>query len=86
MTEIGYIDYEVVVCCVCGISFKIPQSRLSQMKRNHETFYCPNGHPQWFPGESREEILKKELEKANASLSRLEAENTILKKGTRSKK
>ena len=53
-------------CGGCGISYAVPQAWLKDRKRNHETFYCPNGCPRHFPGESdieRERRLREEAER-----------------------
>ena len=51
-------------CSVCGIVYTLPCNMRERREEDHETFYCPNGHRQHFPGESTEEVL----EKNNAAL------------------
>lgn len=63
------IELGVVECCACGIAFGISSLRLRTLKKDHETFYCPNGHKQWFPAETEEEKLKKELKKKEQELA-----------------
>lgn len=33
----------------CGIAFSVPASWREERRNDHTTFYCPNGHPRWFP-------------------------------------
>jgi len=33
----------------CGIVFSVPQAWREERRRDHATFYCPNGHQRWFP-------------------------------------
>lgn len=50
-----------VTCCNCGIVFAFDENRIKTLKRTHKEFYCPNGHSQYWPGESdieRERRLK----------------------------
>jgi hypothetical protein len=62
---VATIRYEVeldsVTCCVCGMLFAFPVLIKNQRLRDHQPFYCPNGHVQSFTGESDEERLKKQL-------------------------
>ena len=55
------LTLELVTCCNCGISFGVPGIVLRERKRDHESFYCPNGHGQHFPGKSDLEKLKEEV-------------------------
>jgi hypothetical protein len=50
-------------CCKCGIQFSIPDEYLNKLRRCHNTFYCPNGHPQYYPGKTDEEKKIEALER-----------------------
>ena len=39
-------------CCKCGIEMVLPQHYYNSRKVDHATFYCLNGHKQYYPGES----------------------------------
>lgn len=47
-------------CITCGVVFALPCILRKQLLKNHDTFYCPNGHAQVFSGKSREEELGEE--------------------------
>lgn len=75
--------YEITIvtvqCCRCGIYFGLDQWHMEKLKESRTNFYCPNGHEQYFPGQSMEEKLremKKELTRVSAGLDwwKIEAE------------
>lgn len=47
----------------CG-TFWLDDDLERQLRRNHKTYYCPAGHPQYFPGKTDEEERIEELEAA----------------------
>lgn len=49
-------------CINCGILFAIPFTYQSELKKDHKSFYCPNGHTQYYPQETEAEKLRKQLE------------------------
>ena len=60
------IGYDTITCCSkgCGISFAVPARWNEERRNDHETFYCPNGHRQWYrPGTSPEEKLRLERDR-----------------------
>lgn len=58
-------------CCTCHVQYKITAEHQQQLMQSHETFYCPNGHSLYFPGETEEEKLKKQLEAKERDMQRL---------------
>lgn len=54
----------VTSCCVCGISFAVPDSWLEKRREVGDTFYCPNGHSLTF--------RRSEAQKLRETVSRLE--------------
>ena len=42
-------------CIACGAPISLGAEMETHRKRTHETFYCPNGHPQVFSSESDKE-------------------------------
>lgn len=60
--QIG-VELELFTCDNdgCGISFAMPSRFVEGRRADHKTWYCPNGHPRHFPGKSREEELRDEL-------------------------
>jgi len=58
----------ILHCSQCGIAFGLDKSFETRRRDDHKTFWCPNGHGQHFPQQSRAEELegKLEQEKKNA--------------------
>lgn len=52
-------------CAECGIDFCMPTAHHQRLRESHETFYCPNGHRNHYPGktdkEKRIETLERQL-------------------------
>jgi hypothetical protein len=70
------LQAETLECCRCGIPFSFPT--VAHRRRDHDTFYCPNGHAQSFKGESEEEKLKRALQAERTRASNLYNEKTAL--------
>ena len=50
MNVIG--DFVMVLCCECGVPFGMTQELHTARKKDRSLFWCSNGHPQHFIGES----------------------------------
>ncbi len=50
-------------CCVCGITFAIPQQLLETLRSDGGSFYCPHGHCLTF-GDSEKKRMARELAQA----------------------
>lgn len=48
-------------CITCGISWAVPLPFQQKRKKDHVTYFCPNGHGQHWTGKSEEERLRDEL-------------------------
>lgn len=55
------IDLEVIECAACYMSFALPKKFLSDRRKDHQTFYCPMKHSNYFPGKTDEEVLKEKI-------------------------
>lgn len=66
--------FEVDTCAECAIQFAYPTKFQQERRKDHRTFYCPNGHPLVFKAETEEERLKKELDRARAATADWRAE------------
>ena len=78
-------NFDSETCISCGVVFWMPSSLRINLKRSHNTFYCPNGHAQLYSTKSdvekareaetvqrkRAARLQEELWKAEKSLKRL---------------
>lgn len=61
-------------CPVCSVDYGLGEVFLKQRREDHATWYCPNGHPSWFPpGTSEAEKAIKERDAAR-ELARREAQ------------
>lgn len=58
-------------CITCGIQFAVPPEYVRRLRETHRTFYCPNGHNMYYPSETEEERLKRELRQANRDVGDL---------------
>ena len=54
---------ETVTCITCGVEYAMPADLLAQYRKEHTSYHCPNGHQQYFTGETEAEKLRKELSK-----------------------
>ncbi|MCR1785334.1 hypothetical protein KVF89_22530 [Nocardioides carbamazepini] len=79
----------VIECANCSIDFGIGAVFQRRRRDDHETFYCPNGHGNHYPGpsdaEKERERLAGELDAARSlaareSRRRADAENTARRK------
>lgn len=89
------VELEMLTCYerTCGIQFAAPSAWLKERRRDHKGFHCPNGHSQHFPGKTREEELRDELNRTKDALdyqrqrgNRLEDDKTRLKHQVRAHK
>ncbi|KKN98489.1 hypothetical protein LCGC14_0146000 [marine sediment metagenome] len=55
-------------CCKCAIPFMIPQDFQKRRRKDHDTFYCPSGHPQSYNGITEEQKLKDQIRKIESEL------------------
>lgn len=55
-------------CCRCNIEFAMPDWMITARKADHQTFYCPQGHPQCWPeGKSENQQLREQVENLKAA-------------------
>ncbi len=78
----SYLDLEVIRCSNCDTDIYLTARRLAILKSSHTTFYCSNGHSQYFPDktalEKENEDLKRSLTIAQASAKRAIEHSTFL--------
>jgi len=48
-------------CCVCGQVFGVTKSTNQRLREQHESFYCPAGHKQYFAGKSDLEVAREKI-------------------------
>jgi len=66
-----YGTFTVLNCCNCGLPFCFPEDFEKRRRDDHENFYCPSGHPNYFPYKSPVEI---ERDKAAKLAQQLEVQ------------
>jgi hypothetical protein len=44
-----------ITCYKCGIEFAVPNHWDNKRRDDHQTFWCPNGHPQSYVGKTQTE-------------------------------
>jgi hypothetical protein len=57
---------QVCIHAGCGVIFGIETNYDDILRREHKTFYCTNGHSQYYSGKSDLEIARAEAERAKA--------------------
>lgn len=73
LTMVVTLEFEEMgPCCECGTRFAGEAALKRERLRDHKLFYCPNGHPQHYTGESKEERLTRELEAQKQKTARAE--------------
>ena len=60
--------YVTETCCNCGIAFAMPRDFYNQRREDHQYFYCPKGHGQYYTAESDKEILQRKNEELKKNL------------------
>ncbi len=62
MTKIAAaVSLETIACGGCGISFGAPENWFEARRKDHKTFFCPNGCQRAYLGETPEERRIREL-------------------------
>lgn len=69
MTVTSLVVLRAVTCCGCGVVFGMPDTLVTERKRDHATFYCPNGHAQGFTGKSDTEKLRETNDRLHRQLA-----------------
>jgi hypothetical protein len=89
------IEIMVVACATCFVPFGISAELQEKRQNDHEAFYCPSGHDNYYSGPSQYERRAKEAEQAQLAAQaklneerhlRLVAENALKKETQKRKK
>lgn len=57
------LELNAIACSACGVTFGVPADFKRNRRKDHQVFYCPNGHNQFYPQETEAEKLQKELKR-----------------------
>lgn len=60
---------ETVECANCCMTFAVAGRFIRDRRDDHKSFYCPNGHSNFYKGQSEAEKLKKQLEEKERALT-----------------
>lgn len=72
--EAARLDLFISDCASCGVIFGIPVEMENRRKKDHRTFYCPNGHSLHFSGPTQaEKEAKAAKERADRLYAKLQA-------------
>ncbi len=83
MTAIQLWQSSVTQTCIkCGIAFAMPIEFDAKRREDRKTFYCPNGHPQAYCGETEAHRLAKQLEASQRRNVELEESRARARKET----
>ena len=59
---------ETYECANCCMVVALPGRFVADRRRDHQTFYCPQGHANYFPSKSDVELLRDEVAKKERQL------------------
>lgn len=68
------IELELLNCGGCGTVFGVSKVQVEQLRRTHDTFYCPNGCERHYPQKSEAELLRDQLVEQKRRAEFLEAD------------
>lgn len=77
MTSLTYTEQVAMAtetCCECSVRFAMPQSLQDRLRNSHKYFYCPNGHPQYYGGESDKDRAQRLAGQLDQERTRLQQE------------
>lgn len=63
------IQFNTLACARCGVHFAITDDYMSRRRNDHNTFYCPEGHPNVYNVKSEAEKLRETLAKRDSELA-----------------
>ena len=67
------VNLTTEVCCSCGVVFTLPCDLRERVKKNGNSFSCPNGHKMSYDEDTREEELEDENIELREDKRKLEA-------------
>lgn len=61
----------IITCSAtrCGVTFALDDEYIADRRKDHVTWYCPNGHPRHYPAKNAEEELRDELARKERQLA-----------------
>lgn len=66
--------YHVHCCAQCGVSYALTAAFEARRRNDHKTFYCPNGHDQYYPQKNEAEKERERAERLQRQVEAREAD------------
>lgn len=63
------IEFKTLQCARCDMVFATTARFMKARRNDHDNFYCPAGHSNHYPQESKSEILARQLLEARRDIS-----------------
>lgn len=76
---INMVDW---TCCKCGVVMQMPEELDDSFAESGETFYCINGHPNYYPPDEEEIELEQKLQNEYIKNAQLEGKLRFLETPT----
>lgn len=67
-----------VNCAACGVLFAFPETWQEKFRQNHQEFFCPAQHSNYYPAESEAEKLRKRVAQLQSDIEYKEARISTL--------
>jgi hypothetical protein len=68
------VNIEIIECARCGMPFGVPDAYADRRRADHESFYCPSRHSNYFPAESEKEKFQRLYRQERERLAQRTAE------------
>ena len=75
------VEMRLCNCAACGVSFAFPSAIAKRREDDHQSFYCPNGHTNYYPQKSDAEILREKLRMKERELEDMKAAERLCVSG-----
>lgn len=72
--SVAVLTLEHAECASCSMVFGLTEKFQRARRNDHNTFYCPNGHSNYYPGKSEAEKLRDQLAGERARLDQARAD------------
>ena len=76
--NISNVCFETIECCNCHLIFAVTKQHRNSLIEAHETFYCPNGHPQSYVSKTDADKWKETANNLHKQLGKCQSEGTEL--------
>lgn len=74
------ITLKAETCCTCGMVFGLSEQIYTRRRSDHDRFYCPAGHPQYYSAESDKERAEKAAKRAQELLDQSRRDHDVTKR------